>query len=339
MAAASDESYITELYRILLGRTPLKDELDHWTTQIQNGLSDRQLLWCFVDSSEYKAKHSIVPGHPVGHYYSPVIDPDEARKFWRDKSALPPQALAGISISIPAMMEFWNKLKPILATTNFPAKQGQNSRYFFDNNVFPIGDAAILRAIIGTVRPKRIIEVGSGFSSACMLDALDEFAMNETTLLFIEPYPERLHQLLHTNDWKRTTLIEGPVQSVDLAVFDELVERDILFIDSSHVLKACSDVAFELFEILPRLKPGVLIHFHDIHYPFELPSEWIFEAKYSWNEVYALRAFLMYNTTFRNLAFNSLFDQMRRQNIADTAPQMLHNPGASIWLEKCATDG
>lgn len=334
MSETSDESFITDLYRHLLGRLPAEGEFKHWLDVIHGGLSDRALFQCFVTSSEYKEKHRVRPGHSAGHYYSPIIDPDEVRTLWRDKGGLPPDQIHGVDISIDQIFAFWERLRPVLATTDFPKQRNTQARYFYENNVFPVGDAATLRAVIGTIKPKRIVEIGSGFSSACMLDAMDQFGLGATELLCIEPYPDRLHDLLRPEDWKRIKLIEAPVQSVDLAVFDTLGADDILFIDSSHVLKAYSDVNFELFEILPRLKPGVLIHFHDIHYPFELPPAWIFETRYSWNEVYALRAFLMYNPAFKVLLFNNLFDRLYRPLIAETAPQMLYNPGGSIWLRK-----
>jgi predicted O-methyltransferase YrrM len=232
------------------------------------------------------------------------------------------------------MRQFWEQITTIVASTDFPQHGEERCRYYWDNQVFPIGDAAILRVMIAYAKPKRIIEIGSGFSSGCMLDTLDEMEMKETRLTFIEPYPDRMMKLLRSGDYDRITLIEAPVQSVDLSAFDQLDQNDILFIDSSHVMKACSDVNFELFEILPRLKPGVIIHFHDIHYPFELAEKWMFESRYSWNEVYGLRAFLMYNKNFKILFFNDLFAIENWDLIASTCAKILGNPGASLWLAK-----
>jgi hypothetical protein len=139
---------------------------------------------------------------------------------------------------------------------------------------------------------------------------------------------------LRESDAKRVSIIETPVQEVDLRTFDPLEENDILFIDSTHVMKTGSDVNFELFEVLPRIKKGVLIHFHDIQYPFEYPDEWVYNRKYSWNEIYALRAFLMYNERFRVEFFNSLFIGRNRELVRATYEPMLKNPGASLWLRK-----
>ncbi len=110
--------------------------------------------------------------------------------------------------------------------------------------------------------------------------------------------------------------------------------NDILFINSSHVLKTGSDVHFELFSILPVLKPGVLVHFHDIQFPFEYPKEWVFGKRWSWNEIYAVRAFLMYNEAFVIRMFTDLFIRERGSLIEQFRPG--HRPliGGSLWLEK-----
>jgi hypothetical protein len=183
-------------------------------------------------------------------------------------------------------------------------------------------------------RPRRIIEIGSGFSSACMLDALDAGGIEECRLHCIDPHPERLLGTLRGADRQRVTIDQQPVQAVSRELFRTLQANDILFIDSTHVLKTGSDVACELFEILPVLEKNVLVHFHDIQYPFEYPEEWAVRRNFSWNEVYALRAFLMYNRDFEILFFNSFFTARQRPKIAASAPGFLRNPGGSLWLRK-----
>ena len=143
--------------------------------------------------------------------------------------------------------------------------------------------AIILYALLRRLRPKRIIEVGSGFSSALMLDSNDRFLDGSICSTFIEPYPERLRSLLTEHDKGRIELLQTAVQSVPRDVFAPPVTNDILFIDSSHVTKIGSDVNYLLFEILPRLKPGVVVHVHDVMWPFEYPKEWLMEGR-AWNE-------------------------------------------------------
>jgi len=336
MPNVDDATFIRELYASLLGRAPKGEEESDWAAVLRGGVSDRKVFRKFITSPEYRAKHRVHPGHPLGHYYSPVVDPITARKFWSNKTTISPDQLMGMAISIPEMLVFWQQLSPILATTSFPKNKKDSSRYYWNNSFYSIGDAAVLRAMIGYKKPRRIIEIGSGFSSACMLDTLDELHLNNTRLTFIEPYPERLLSLLREHDRNRTTLIQSMVQNVDLGLFDELERDDIAFIDSSHVLKTGSDVNFELFDILPRLKSGVVIHFHDVHYPFELPERWVFRERYSWNEVYALRAFLMYNSNFKVLFFNHLFAVHNRDAVDRVCPEILTNPGGSLWIQKVA---
>jgi hypothetical protein len=116
-------------------------------------------------------------------------------------------------------------------------------------------------------------------------------------------------------------------------VFTQLEENDILFIDSSHVSKIGSDVNYILFNVLPKLNPGVIVHFHDILWPFEYPQEWINQG-WAWNEAYMLRAFLQFNTKFQVSLFNSYVGHTFNDYLADNMPLMLEDTGGSIWLKK-----
>src|SRR5690606_1833553 len=109
---------------------------------------------------------------------------------------------------------------------------------------------------------------------------------------FIEPYPRLLQSLITPDDAAAVTILPQRVQEVPLSVFDQLEPQDILFIDSSHVAKVGSDVVFLLLRVLPRLRPGVLIHFHDIFYPWSYPMRWIRQGC-AWNESLFLRALLV----------------------------------------------
>ena len=129
-------------------------------------------------------------------------------------------------------------------------------------------------------------------------------------------------------------IIETGIQDVPLSRFDVLQRNDVLFINSTHIVKTCSDVVFELFEILPRLKPGVVIHFHDAFYPFEYPREWVINRNYSWNELYALRAFLMGNRDWEIIMFNDYFVRTERALVERTAPEVLQNAGGGLWLRR-----
>ena len=135
--------------------------------------------------------------------------------------------------------------------------------------------------------------------------------------------------------FKPKKVIEKAVQEVELELFQTLDAGDILFVDSSHVVKIGSDVAHIIFEILPRLKPGVIVHFHDVFYSFEYPKEWVKEGR-AWNEDYFLRAFLQYNSVFQILYFNSFMGQFYQNELERKMPLCLRNTGGSLWMKKAA---
>jgi predicted O-methyltransferase YrrM len=206
-------------------------------------------------------------------------------------------------------------------------------RYYFDNDFYSYTDGIILYSMLRHFKPRKIIEVGSGFSSALMLDTKDYFKM-DTELTFIEPYPERLISLLRDTDESKCHVLVENVQDIDPAVFKALNRNDILFIDSSHVLKTGSDLHFLMFDILPAIQPGVLIHFHDIFYPFEYPKESVFAGR-NWNENYFLRAFLMHNTSYI-IRFFSHFMFTFHSSAFEKMPLCYKNGGGNLWIEKLA---
>lgn len=131
------------------------------------------------------------------------------------------------------------------------------------------------------LRPKRIIEIGSGWSSACTVDTVEHSLGKDCAVTFIEPFPSLLLELIGEAQLK-TTIIESRVQDVPLDAFRSLERGDVLFIDSTHVLRTGSDVCYELFEVLPLLPPGVVDHFHDMFWPFEYPRPWAVDENRSW---------------------------------------------------------
>jgi hypothetical protein len=186
--------------------------------------------------------------------------------------------------------------------------------------------------MINYFKPTRIIEIGSGFSSAVMLDTNQLFFNNQIDLTFIDPYPERLYSLMIEYDKKQTTVIETDVQLIPVDVFRKLKAGDILFVDSTHVTKTGSDVNYILFEILPILESGVLIHFHDVFYPFEYPKEWVYKG-FNWNEDYILKAFLMYNDKFEIILFSEYLHKHHKDSFKDL-PLSYKNTGGNLWIQK-----
>jgi predicted O-methyltransferase YrrM len=266
---------------------------------------------------------------PPGHFYSPIPNATDLKRLAPIEANI---LTHDIDLNLPQQLHLLDQFARYYSELPFPETPSDMSRYYYQNDFFCHGDAIALYSMLRHFRPQRVIEVGSGFSSAVMLDTSDRFLNSATRFTFIEPYPDRLNQLLNAQD-QQQQVIEKSVQDVGIELFAELQANDILFIDSSHVAKVGSDVVHLLFQILPRLSPGVIIHFHDIFFPFEYPQTWFSEGR-AWNEAYFLRAFLQYNTTFQILFFNSFLGQHHKVELEQKMPLFLKNTGASLWLQK-----
>jgi hypothetical protein len=279
-------------------------------------------------------KEKVAALFPAGHYYSPVVDPSTVGAYFARERKQNCEDLAAININQAGMRALWQSFAKF-GEPNFNETRGEGRRYFVDNGNYGFSDACVLRALIGWSKPRRIVEIGSGNSTACMLDSLDEFGLTQTRITGVEPYPHRLNAIMRPSDSERLRIIKKPVQELPLSVFSELKENDILFVDSTHVLKTGSDVHFELFRILPIISDGVLVHFHDCPFPFEYPPKWVLHENRSWNEVYALRAFLMYNNAFEIIFWTTLMVDKHSDVFRSTIRRMLDNPvGSGIWLRK-----
>jgi len=241
------------------------------------------------------------------------------------------RTLPGIELREAEQLRVLEEIEVFYADLDLPEKPRPDRRYYLDNQFYAYSDGIFLAGMLRRLRPRRIVEVGSGFSSAAMLDVDDAFLGSSVAMTFIEPHPERLRRLLRPADTRRVTIIEKPVQVVPLTVFQALEDRDVLFVDSTHVIKTGSDVNWLLFEILPALAPGVRIHFHDVFFPFEYPPAWVL-AGVAWNEAYALRAFLQYNQSFQIEIFNTFLSRFHAERIDQSMPLCARNRGGSLWL-------
>lgn len=271
---------------------------------------------------------------PPGHFYSPIPDFREVeRKASRifDRRIRP---LEGIDVHDGVQLALFEQLKTYYPTLPFTDAASAGLRYYYANSYFGHADAIILACMIRHLRPARIIEIGSGFSSAVMLDVNDCFLQGEARITFIEPDAKRLRKLLREGEIGKINLIEKALEDVDASLFQELGAGDILFIDSTHVAKIGSDVNRLFFEVLPALPPGVWIHVHDIFYPFEYPKSWVLGQRRAWNEAYLLRAFLTCNDSFHIMYWNDYFTLAHRDLLAKDMPQALQNTGGSIWLKR-----
>ena len=297
---------------------------------IKNNLSKMPYIRALVSENKKLKQFSMFP---PGHFYSPIVDTNNIEKskseIWKERT---PTEIHGISFNDDAQRTLLGKLAQFYDDLPFEDTKQPGLRYYYKNKFYSYTDAIVLFGMLRHLKPKRVIEIGSGFSSAIMLDTNELFFDNKIQLSFIEPYPERLRSLMTEKDSKTSKVYETFIQQVDTSIFTELEAGDIVFVDSSHIVKTGSDVNFILFEILPLLKKGVFIHFHDIFYPFEYPEKWVMKG-FNWNEDYFLRAFLMYNDAFE-IALFSHYLHKRHPKAFTNMPLAYQSTGGNLWLRK-----
>ncbi|NNJ27870.1 class I SAM-dependent methyltransferase [Alienimonas chondri] len=315
----------------------LRSTLRHLTDQIAPIAKLRELV----------AGHGI---YPPGHFHSPLPSEEEIAEGLRraaaiDAATLRPNApagegaglvqtgLGGVDMNRDAQRALLEDLAAFYPEQPFPERQTEGCRYYFDQTMFCYSDAILLYAFLRHFQPRRVVEVGSGFSSAVMLDTLDRFGPQKCELTFVEPYPGRLRKLVDPEADPRVTLIESTVQRAGVTPFEQLDAGDLLFIDSSHVMKPGSDLQMLLFDVLPTLRTGTLVHVHDIFYPFEYPADWLKEGVY-WNELYLLQAFLMGNRDWEIVLFNHYVNLEFPEFMEEKMPLCRKNFGGGIYLRK-----
>lgn len=278
------------------------------------------------------------PAFPDGHFYSPVVDTND---IVAREAELWPAAPETLGID-------WNRAEHERVLTEFfPRHLGKYDypevlkdlpdlvQFYTRNSQFSWLDARALFVLLNEWKPRRMVEVGSGYSTLLSADVNRRCLGGAMEFTCIEPYPR---PFLTSGKLQGVTLLQQRVERVGRAPFEKLAAGDVLFVDSSHVAKTGSDVNFLVFDVLPRLAPGVRIHFHDIHLPHEYLKEWVIGENRSWNEQYVVRALLMYSTAFRVLfgcsyAMHTMPDLVKK---ALAHPRGVAYGGGSLWLERTA---
>lgn len=247
---------------------------------------------------------------PIGHYYSlyPDLSEIEAQNEIIYDSK---KQILDIELNEGEQVYLLERLGEMYSTVpdwvDIESENESKFRYRYHNPAFPPADSITLHCMLRYIKPKRMIEVGSGWSSAVSLDTNEYYLNNAVDITFIEPYADRLKSTLKDSD--SIHLIEKKLQEVSYSVFESLEAGDMLFVDSTHVSKVGSDVNYMFFEIFPRLKKGVYIHLHDIFHLFEYPKDWAFNGR-AWNELYLLRAFLQNNEQYKIVYFQNMLEKM-----------------------------
>ncbi|MEW5789828.1 MAG: class I SAM-dependent methyltransferase [Pseudomonadota bacterium] len=233
------------------------------------------------------------------HYYDPLFLTGHLDPEYRRKRTVPGLDL-NTDRQLALLAEFVRYRNELLAIPMDRSAGHRHGEFFYNNGAFGPGDAEMLYCMIRHFKPARIMEIGSGQSTLMAQNAIRENKRENPLYacrhVCVEPYE---------HPWLKdigVELLRTPVEKLDVAAFDELGENDILFIDSSHIIRPQGDVLFEYIELLPRLAPGTLVHIHDIFTPRDYPNEWVIDKIRFWNEQYLLEAFLSCNNQFEVLS-------------------------------------
>ena len=258
------------------------------------------------------------------HFYEPIPDIQSLPEtLWSE-----PSELVGIdmndSMQLDLLRNHFSKFRGEYET--IPAEPPPGQLWPFHGT-----DVLVAYCMVRHFRPRRIIEVGSGFSSLVLGQAA---AKNKNSaLICIDPFPNELIRKSNSVPALRS-LIETKVQDVDMEFFSQLESGDILFIDSSHTVKIGGDVNYLFLEILPRLKAGVIVHVHDIFFPFEYRRDWMLEEFRFWTEQYLLQAFLIFNSEFEVLMANSYLNHYHPRDLKAAFPNLRRWIGGSFWMRR-----
>ena len=262
------------------------------------------------------------------HFYQPVPDLRALpESLWRGERPTP-----GIDWNEATQLKLLREEFPKFRNEYdaFPkAPTGDAKEFHLNNGMFDGTDALALYCMIRHFQPETVIEIGSGMSS--LLTAKAARRNNNTQLICIEPYP---NDVLKAGFPGLTRLIAQPVQSIGLEPFERLDQSDIVFIDSTHVVQIGGDVNYLFLEVLPLLRPGVIVHVHDIFLPAEYRRDWVLEELRFWTEQYLLQAFLISNSCYEVIFANSYLGLRHQAEMKATFP---HSPwwgGASFWMRR-----
>lgn len=264
------------------------------------------------------------------HYYEPLTNPRQVR-FPLDRD----RDLPGIDLNVAKQLEFLRRFSYQDELRTYPIEGTSGKReFYYHNPSFQSGDAEYYYSVLRLVKPRTVIEIGSGYSTLMALNAkcqnVAEDPAYKCDIVCVEPYEQPWLEALDV------TVVRRRVEEVGTDLFARLDRNDVLFIDSSHVIRPQGDVLFEFLELVPGLKPGVLVHVHDVFTPRDYLASWVQDEIKLWNEQYLLEAFLTYNSSFRIIgAVNFLMHHYPELLIAKCpilAKEMPNREPGSFWM-------
>lgn len=264
------------------------------------------------------------------HYTEPLFNFDKLSRPLHQNRRLP-----GIDWNTQEQLDLLNKFNFNEELKGIPLEKGNGLTFYMNNGAFQSGEAEFLYNIIRLKKPLRIFEIGSGHSTLLTLQAIkknkEELPSYFCKHLCIEPY--EMPWLEKTG----ATIIRKCVEDIGVSFFSELEKGDLLFIDSSHVIRPQGDILFEYLELLPSLKPGVIVHIHDIFSPRDYLTQWLTDEIRLWNEQYLVEAFLTSNAKWKiigalNYLSHNYFDAFKTSSPFLTK----ESQPSSLYIEKIA---
>lgn len=264
------------------------------------------------------------------HYYEPLFNPGHLRYSLRQDRDLP-----WIDLNDREQLHILSRFHFTEELAKIPSKKTDQLEFYYDNLSIGPGDSEYYYNMIRLFKPKKIIEVGCGYSTLMAVKAIRQNQIENKNYvceyICIEPYENKWLEKL---DLK---VIREKVEDIDKKFLTDLETNDILFIDSSHVIRPQGDVLFEYLEVLPILKTGVLVHAHDIFTPKDYPDEWVLEDVKLWNEQYLLEAFLAFNKEYKVIGALNYLKHHYRKEIEEKCPLLKSAPQrepSSFWMVK-----
>ncbi|MRS12848.1 MAG: class I SAM-dependent methyltransferase [Actinobacteria bacterium] len=262
------------------------------------------------------------------HYYEPQFDMRSARRPWAQARPLP-----GIDWNVDEQIGLLESMCFASELADTPFDKPEHLGFYLDNGSFESGDAEYWYQMVRLKKPRRIFEIGSGNSTLAAIQAIraNQVEDPEYTCKHVCVEPYEMPWLEET----AVSVVRGKVEDLDVAFFSELQESDVLFIDSSHIIRPDGDVLFEYLELLPTLNKGVIVHVHDIFSPWNYPEEWLAERVLFWNEQYLLEALLSHNSSWAIVGALNYLRHYHYEKLKAVAPFLTpeREPG-SFYIQK-----
>lgn len=273
------------------------------------------------------------------HFYQPVFDPaaiDET--VWERRHPMP-----GVAFEPERQLRYLGRLARFAGECDWPARVASEGAYYYENGAFGYSSACLLHSMIRLNCPHKVVEVGAGMSTLVIAGALEANRAHGTgsaELVSVDPYPSAVLAGLSDTDFR---LITAPVEKVPLREFVSLRANDFIFIDSSHVIRTGGDVNFLYLDVLPHLAPGVIVHVHDIQFPYDYPRVYADPASGArnfWTEQYLLQAFLAMNPCYEVLVGGHFLQRDHGDAFVQCFPQLrseLHRLTSSFYMRRVAS--